>query len=307
MLYTQKRGHMKILSLFLVSIFTAIGGLAADLRISVDEVKVYSQADPSSDVVTTLFKGDIVKTSNKPTPGYQKVKVSTSGGDIIGYIKNSDLQIAPPKAQQGRKPVQRQVIKPVKGRGLSTKWSVSLIGGMNYQLQGARTYTNPNDASIYNITSLAGLSTEFGLGLQFPISGKFAGKAFVELKSIAVNGSATYQATVVSTAVPSDISLKESFLVFGGGAQYYFSPYFWAGGGLQVDKTSSGSLKAGGNPDITLTGSDLVMFFAAYVNTGYEFELFRNFYLVPNLKVISLFSKPLIFEVDGTLNFSYAF
>ncbi|MBK9293977.1 MAG: SH3 domain-containing protein [Oligoflexia bacterium] len=291
--------------LFLIIILMAYATLtqAADLRITADEVKVFSSPNPSSDIVTTLFRGDIVKVSNKPQPGgYQKVKVSTSGGDIIGYVRNSDLN---PKLRQQTKQQQKQQVRSVvrRGpRGLSTKWSVFLYGGMNYQLQGARSYTNPNDLVTYDITSLAGLSTQFGLGLQFPIQGKFAARAFFELKSIAVNGSAT-----TSSAVPTDIYLKEQFLTFGAGAQYYFTPYWWLGGGLQVDKTSSGTLKAGGEPEVTLLSNDLVMFFAAYLNTGYEFELFKNFYLVPNFKAVMLFSRPLIFEFDGTLNFAYAF
>jgi hypothetical protein len=309
MLYTGSKGMMKNLGLFLISVFVTIGALAGDLKVNVDEVRVYSQPNPSSDVLTTLFKGDVVKTSNKVIPGFQKIKVESSNGSVIGYVKNSDLatkSVAKPGVPKSIKPTQQRRPIAMRSRGLVKNWAVFLTGGMNYQTQGDRTITT-SDGSTDVVSSLSGLSTIFGLTLQFPLSESMAGKLFFDMKSVAVTGSATYQATAGVAATPSDFILREQFLTFGGGIQYYFSKFWWGGAGMQIDKVNSGTIKAGGTTEVSLTSSDLTMFFGAYASTGYDFALFKNIYLTPEVKFVFLFSKPLIFEGDFVLNLGYSF
>ncbi len=309
--------------------FTGMRASGADLTINVDQVKVYSQPNPNSSVMTTLFKNDTIKASNKPVPGFQKVLVN---GKDIGYIKNSDLLPRVPNLKQlpgakqlpqaaGLKPMQmknqplaqkanmvRRRVVARRSRGISQRMAISVLGGLNYQTQGSRNYVAP-DGSAANISALSGLNIPIlGVQVQFPITSSISLRAFVEfVKSVSVSGSATYQTNPLVTAVPTDTFLKEQFLSFGLMGAYYFSPMFWGGAGLQVDHANSGTLKFGSFPETALSGTDLPNFFMGFGAIGYDFEVTSHIFLTPELRVGALFSKPLIIEVDALVNAAYAF
>lgn len=279
-------------------------GVAGDLKINVQEVKVYKEADPSSEVITTLMRGDNVKVSNKNPPGFQKVLIQSGGANQIGYIKNQDLMVRGAPAARPGQP--QQPGRRVVARSLRNRWGVALIGGINYQSQGSRTSTEASGA-VDNYGTMGGIGTRFGLGLQFPISTKFSGFGYAEMKNVSVSGTGSQIPAGQTTATPQDIFLKETFYCGGLAAQYYFSNAFWAGAGFEYDYNSSGTLKVGSQAEAPLDALNLVSFFYVYASAGYNFALSNKLYLTTDMRIGTLLSRPLIIEGDFGLRFTYAF
>src|ERR1017187_6771234 len=94
---------------------------AGSLEINVEQVRVYSQPDANSEVITTLFRGDSVPVSSKSPEGFKKVLIREGSSKRVGYIKNSDLGARSGGARNaptgGRTAVKSARLKSLGGHG----------------------------------------------------------------------------------------------------------------------------------------------------------------------------------------------
>lgn len=314
---TQAPGAVLFAVLFVALGFTSTVLHADTMQIEVGEVKVYAAPNVGSDVITTLFKGDIVPVSRNPVPGFKKVLIKDASQKKIGYIRIADLGGNPaprtavvaskqpvqrPGTVQPRGTVARKVIKTPHNRHV-----LGLFLGLNYQNQGSRTQnSNGTNASI---GVLSGTSFQGGLFYDFPLSYNFSIRAYGEYKSVSVTGTATYQASNV-TPTPTSTFLNETFLTVGALATIYpgARSNWWWGPGLQADVGMSGTLQYGSISPVALTGTNLPTFIYGYVATGYNFRLGPNFVLIPDLRIGGVLNAlPIILEADVHANIGYVF
>ncbi len=300
--------------IFLTVLLGFTSANATDLLILADRVKVYSQPNASGSLIAIIIKGTLVQVGSEKIPGYQKVMVRTNQGNKVGYVRTADLNPnaaqsdQPPRAGAVSRNSRNQQVRS-KTTGLQNKFSISLLGGLNYQNQGARTLTE-SDGTIVGLTSLSGSSTVFGVGIQFPLSSwirKLALKMFVQLETISTSGAATVQPPLGVQVAGAQTVLNESFINFGVMPVYYVKPFLWVGAGLQFDHSTAGTFTINGFNPQTLSSSQLPNFTAFAVATGLDFQLGKRVFLAPEFRLGALFSIPVIIEADVLVNLTYAF
>jgi hypothetical protein len=292
---------------------------ADTLPINVGEVKVYSQPNTNSEVITTLFKGDHVPVSKKEIPLFKKVLITDGSNKKVGYIRNADLfpRGAPGAAVRGvprgsaKGPFRNQVgsrnFRKL-NRNMHKRYALGLSAGVNYQYQNSRTYSDASGANVA-IGTLSGANFELAGFFDIPFSYNFKLHSYFALKTVNVTGTATYQLGTVP-ALPESTILNETFLTVGALGEIYPSSRsnWWWGLGLQIDHGMNGSLTFGSFPPTTLQGSDLPNFVLGQVAIGYDFNLGGNIFLIPAFKLGGVLNAlPIIFEGDFLLDFAYAF
>jgi hypothetical protein len=294
------------LMLLLFTILLPVSVATADeLTIEVNSVRVFAEPSTESDEIATLEKGETIQVSKKgPVDGFYKVLIKDDGRKRVGYVRLADLR---GKGKKGA-----QVLKGGKRRRVSrsyfTRYGIGLIVGLDYTSQGSRRIESTDNppGSPVDVSSLSGLSPQYGFFLDFPISNSMAARGYLILKQTNVTGSATLQST---NPKPVDVFVTTSFVSIGGTWKYYGSPSssLWGGAGLQIDKGLSGTIKYG-NQTTAVENSYLPTFFFPYVAGGIDWMINRDWGLLPELRLGSVVNaKPAIYELDFNLGVAYAF
>jgi hypothetical protein len=284
---------------------------AESLTVEVEAVRVFAEPTASSTVVTTLFKGDVVPLSKKyQSSSFKKVLVKVGDTRRPGYVLSAELEGRVRPQGKVARPAGRRPLRAERRTALHDRNAVGLLGGVHYQYQGERSYTDPSaNGSTVAFSSLAGLGQEFGLFMVFPFSQTMKLKTYLEYKSVAVQGTAQVSSSLVPT-LPSDAFLKETFISLGGQIEMYPSraTSFWYGGGLRADFGTGGSLKIGSYDAVTLSSSDIPRLYYLYAALGGDFGLSRDWFLIPEIHMGAIFNvKPLIIEADVLIGIGYAY
>ncbi len=278
------------------------------LTITVEQVKVYSQPSPDSNVITTLFRGESLPVAPKEEGGFRKVLLVSGSKKVLGYINSSDLTGNTIKQVPRGTPSPMSMYEP-EGPSLHNIFSAGITFGGNYQYQGTRSYNDEENGNAATVGALTGFNYQVGVFLNIPAGYNLKVHSYVHYKSVSVTGTATYSTTTIA-ATPTDTFLQESFAVLGIMAQWYPTQRssWWYGLGTQWDHGLSGTLKFGGFNPVALTGSDLPNFFTLYAASGAEFKLSRKLFLVPDFRLgVLANAKPIIIEGDLNMSLVIAF
>jgi len=300
------RSFLGTLFSIIFALFTAFSLSSAahanELTIEASQVRVLEEPSNDADEMATLEKGDTVQVSKKgPVGGFLKVLVETNGRKRIGYIRVADL-----KARGGQK-VSRRGLRRVP-RSYFSRYGIGAILGLNYSTQGARRIESTDDppGSPVDVSSLSGLSTQYGFLVDFPISKTMAGRGYLLFKQMNVTGSATLRSI---NPKPVDAFVSQTFLSIGGTWKYYGLPpsFTWWGAGLQIDKGLSGTIKYG-TLSTAVDSSYLPTFIFPYLAGGIDWMISRDWSLLPELRLGAITNtKPMIFEADFNLGVAYSF
>jgi hypothetical protein len=274
--------------------------LADTLEVPVD-ARVYAEANKSSKVLTVIRKGTTVPVSPKNYDRYRKVLIKQGSSKIIGFVSLDELRGASIKPLGAHARARREAT-----RGLPGKKAFGLSPGLNYQYQGGQTYVDPQGASD-TIGVLSGMSYQVEAFFEYPLTKRMTLRGYLQYKSVSVTGSAQINAPNSVPNAPSDTYLKETFIVGGGLLKIYPGRAWWWGGGAQVDKGITGSLKFGSYNAIPLTGSDLPTFVKVYGAIGVDFALGKNFYLTPDIRLgVLANATPIVYEGNFHLGITKA-
>lgn len=308
----------------LLAILLAVPANADRLEINANNIKVYGAPEEGSEVIGTLMQGEAVplsKTAN--IPNWKKILIRSGPKYRVGFVKVADIQgkaaILRKKGDEGGKDTPppapgttaAAVAKRKSYKSLRNKFALGLSGGINYQYQGGRETADPNGDRT-DIGALTGMGNQFGLIVDFPLSYRYTVEGYAKLKTVSVSGSATAILSQTSTG-PRDMFLKETFLSVGALFKVYPSDpraVWWWGGGAEIDKATGGTLKFGTSDEVAL-GDELLplpTFVLVYGAIGNNFNLGKNFFLVPDLRLGGVVNtSPLTLELKVNFSFVYAF
>jgi hypothetical protein len=267
-----------------------------DFTVLVPKLRVYSEPNLNSAILSVLNKGQTVKAGSNPGSGFKKVLIKAKNGkNTIGYIALADL--TGPKRVRGRSPRDKGSIS-----GLHEHWGFGLNLGFNYQTQGGKALTDAG-GDMATTGKLSGANVRVGALLDIPFGSTFNGELFIDYKPTTLTGTAAAGGTVTQT---SDIILQQSVIALGTILKFYSGDTgnLWYGPGVELDHVGSSTLQVGSNAASSYMGSDSFQAFAA---TGYDFIGGKNFFIVPNFRLGAAFSAPVTLEFDMIVSGIYRF
>lgn len=261
-------------------------------------VTVYSDPNSNSTVVTTLEAGDRVPISGKEYGKFRKILVDAGGKKQVGYVLESQLDGNRVRESGDQKK------KHQEGGAFHQKTSLGIPFVFSYARQGQWKFSDGSGSAV-DISETSGVATFFGFSLDLPMDDDLALRIGLYFRKLSQTGNA-------KPTGGSDKKIEKTVNFFGGNliAKYYPSESgdFWVGGGAELSRGNKVNLVYADSEVVEVNESDFPTFFIIKGSVGYDFSLFGDFYLIPELDIFSAVNvSPIVFGADVVFTTSYAF
>lgn len=268
-----------------------------------EEVKVYSEAHSSSELLGRFRSGSRLLMSTQDLRGWRKVAFMDRGKKRIGWIHYYALKdsfVSPLSSVEGK-----ERVKQGKARYRNSK-SFGLTLVPSYSQQDSRQIALSDNASVYNISELSGLSFSIGGFIDWPMGEKGLFRTYALYRNLDLEGSSKLNDIGGNGGSTDSVQIKQTFL--GAGAtyrRYIGSGSFWWGGGLEVGKNLSASVETGGSVS-SVDEEDKPLFFFPHLATGWDSQNFGAFYLLPEIKLGPATSfEPTLYVLEAHFSLGY--
>lgn len=268
-----------------------------------EEAEIYSQPSSTSQLLGRFRAGARLLVSTSEHRGWRRVLFRDRGKKRLGWVHMARLEnsfLSKSTSIEGRERVKE---------GISLYKNSKAVGMAivpSYAVQKERSLALSDEASIYNISELSGLSLWFAVFMDWPMSEKAGLRTYISYRSLKLNGTSKLNDFGGLGGASEEIQIQQSFL--GAGATYksYFSNRrFWWGGGLEVGRNLSVKVESGGNT-LPVNDEDKPLFFFPHAAFGWDSHNVGKFYFVPEVKVGPVTSfDPSVYNLEVHLGLSY--
>lgn len=281
-----------LVALFVFPLASVEAGEYVDIKRT---TPVFDEPDDESIEITELEKGDRVPISPKIYSGYRKVLVKVDGQRKAGYVRVRDIQ--------GQKIRTRDEIAGRKAPW-HRRYGVGLAVATTYSSQADRRITESEGGAV-QVGAMQGTSSFFGFFGEIPWKDQWSFSGSILMRKSSMSGSAR-----VSSVQETPVSLTQQFIGAALTIKYYFDPRgdFWTGFRAEVSRGTNVELVYGQSAAATVDKANYPTFLLPQLATGYNYRLFSNFFLLPELRVGGVVNaQPTIFIVDLALGAGYQF
>ncbi len=268
---------------------------AEELMVDKD-LEVYTEPNTSSDVLTILEAGEVVPISSQKAGKFRKVIIQTEGKKRIGYVLSN--QAGKSQNHEAKKTSEKDIYHHRFGIGVPV--------AMNYSMQSGWKFVS-SDGSQTEIGPMSGAAFSIGASVDFPIEPTWSLRGEVNFRKSHMTGTAK---PLSSSGTSTEVERSMSFLSFGGSVKFYLNANgnFWFGGGAEIAKANEVDLTFGGRDKAIIAESDYPTHFIVKIETGYDYKIYQDFYLIPEIRGLGIFNtNPSTYGAELALTSAYAF
>lgn len=291
-------------ALLVVMIFSSLASAQHSVYLHLrEEAEVYSRPTSTSQILGRFRAGARLLISTKDHRGWRRVLFRDRGKKRLGWVHVPSLQdsfVSKNTSLEGKERIKEgtTLYKNAKAFGIAFVPS--------YAIQKERSLALSDEASIYNISELSGLSMWISLFMDWPMSEEAGLRTYLTYRSLNFKGTSKLNDFGGIGGASEDIQIQQNFL--GAGATYksYFSKRrFWWGGGLEVGRNLSAEVKSAGDT-LPVNDEDKPLFFFPHAAFGWDSQNVGRFYFVPDIRIGPVTSfEPSVFNLEVHLGLSY--
>lgn len=224
-----------MLRLLLVTLLWGPSAFAASQVRVTRPVTVYARPDLEASVAFSIRAGALITVADREVRGFRKIRIISRGKKRFGYILSADLEVQKDLGRRG-------------------PWGLG--GGLFYSRlsQDSKSFSTSDQVTY---TTSEYISQSFNFFAFYEFGGTNFWRLFGGLRSVEYESKATLNLPGSATQA---IEVGYRFIAVGGQKAWtIFSPYFYAGGGLEFAKSISAKARIG-NQDLSdkVEGPDYV-------------------------------------------------